>query len=88
MVTMLQTMNIRQHIFMTMTQMIGQRVKEELEAQERSVTWFARKLNCNRVNVYDIFKRSDINLSLLQRISVILHRNFLREYADEVEKEL
>ncbi|MDO4461052.1 MAG: XRE family transcriptional regulator [Bacteroidia bacterium] len=71
-----------------MTQMIGQRVKEELEAQERSVTWFARKLNCNRVNVYDIFKRSDINLSLLQRISVILHRNFLREYADEVEKEL
>lgn len=66
---------------------IGQKIKEELEAQERTVTWFAKKLNCNRVNIYDIFKRNDINISLLQRISKILNRNFLKELAEEWERE-
>ena len=60
---------------------IGQRIEEELRLQERSVSWFARKLCCNRQNVYDIFRRTNIDVELLLRISLILGRNFFNEYA-------
>lgn len=67
---------------------IGQLVREELERQERSVTWFARKLSCHRTNVYDIFARDNIDLTLLYRISRILHYNFLKELSARLDEEL
>lgn len=36
---------------------IGQIIEKELHRQERSVTWFARRLYCDRTNVYNIFRR-------------------------------
>ena len=59
---------------------IGQKIEEEVRRQERSVCWFARKLCCNRQNVYDIFRRTNIDAELLLRISIILERNFFEEY--------
>lgn len=61
---------------------IGILIKEELERQERTVTWFAKKLNCHRVNVYDIFKRDNIDIKLLIQISKVLNKNFIRVLAD------
>lgn len=55
---------------------IGQLIKEELERQERSVAWFARKLCLDRSNVYRLFQRNTIDTGLLARISIILDRNF------------
>ena len=66
---------------------IGQRIKQELEYQERSVTWFAQKLSCHRTNIYNIFQRENIDLELLIRISHILHHNFLRDIADDLDAE-
>lgn len=66
---------------------IGQRIKEELERQERSVTWLAKKLSCHRTNIYNIFLRDNIDLQLLIRISRILHHNFLKDIADDIEEE-
>lgn len=62
---------------------IGKEIKAELERQERGVTWLADKLHCDRTNVYDIFKREGIDTRLLERISVILHRNFFALYCQE-----
>jgi hypothetical protein len=59
---------------------IGEIIKKELEMQERSAAWLARKINCNRQNVYDIFKRPTIDTELLMRISVALNRNFFNVY--------
>lgn len=59
---------------------IGSLIKEELERQERSVSWFARKLCCDRSNVYKLFKRSTIDTELLLRISQILHYDFFKLY--------
>lgn len=67
---------------------IGKLIKQELERQERSVTWFAKKLSCHRTNAYDIFARDNIDLTLLIRISRILHHNFLKDLSDEVEEDL
>lgn len=63
---------------------IGISIKQELERQERTVSWFARKLCCERSNVYSIFKRSSIDTDMLLRISKILHYNFFKEYVDEL----
>ncbi len=58
---------------------IGTIIREELEKQERSVTWFARKLSCDRSNVYRLFQKHSIDTALLMRISVILGRDFFAE---------
>lgn len=65
---------------------IGQLIKAELERQERSVTWFAKRLYCERTNVYSIFKRESIDTDLLLRISIVLRRNFFSYYDDELKK--
>lgn len=57
----------------------GERVKEVFDASGLSVSEFARRLHCHRQNVYDIFKRQDIDLSLLQRISKVLEHDFVTE---------
>lgn len=65
---------------------IGSLIKEELERQERSVSWFARKLSCDRSNVYKIFKRSTIDTELLLRISQILNHNFFDIFQQQARR--
>lgn len=64
---------------------IGQLIKIELERQERTVSWFARKLCCDRSNVYKIFKRSTIDTELLLRISQILQHDFFEVYRKQIK---
>lgn len=59
---------------------IGNLIKEELKRQERTISWFARKLYCDRSNVYDIFCRKSIDTDLLLRISRVLNHDFFRYY--------
>lgn len=63
---------------------IGHLIEEELRKQERSVTWFANKLYCDRTNVYKIFKKQSIDTELLLRISNILKHNFFQHYNSEL----
>lgn len=60
---------------------IGQLIEEELHRQERSVTWFAKRLYCDRTNVYNIFKRQSLDTDLLLRISIILDHDFFQIYS-------
>ena len=64
---------------------IGKLIEEELRRQERSVTWFSRKIHCDRRNVYDIFRRSDIDTNLLYRISQVLNIDFFKAYSDALQ---
>lgn len=64
---------------------IGQIIEEELHHQGHSVTWFARKLFCDRTNVYKIFKRTSVDSDLLLRISNALNYNFFSYYLDKLE---
>ena len=63
---------------------IGSLIEQELRRQERSVTWLAAELHCDRTNVYKVFKRKSIDTRLLMDISVILQHNFFLDYAEEV----
>lgn len=65
---------------------IGTLIKEELERQERSISWFARKLSCDRSNVYRLFQRETIDTGVLTRISLILHRDFFADLSAGVQE--
>ena len=69
---------------------IGKKIQEILRQhpKDHTVTWFARRLNCHRVNVYDIFSRQTIDTELLWRISVILDYNFFSDISEEFTKML
>lgn len=64
---------------------IGLNIKMEMQRQERSVSWLAKKLNCNRTAIYRIYNKNSIDTALLTKISIILHRNFFIELCDEIQ---
>lgn len=66
---------------------IGQIIEKVIHNQERSITWFSKKLYCDRTNVYSIFKRQSIDTELLLRISRILNHNFFNYYSEEFTNE-
>ncbi|MBR7134320.1 MAG: helix-turn-helix transcriptional regulator [Bacteroidaceae bacterium] len=55
---------------------IGNHIKRRLEELERSPAWLAKKINCDRTNIYKIFNRSSIDTELLARISKALEYDF------------
>lgn len=61
---------------------IGHLIKAELKRQERTVTWFARKLNYSRQNIYHLFECQWIATDVLLRICDILDYNFYKTYSD------
>ena len=67
---------------------IGNMIKNKVEEQGRSVQWLAKKLSCHRSNIYDIFNRNNIDVSLLMKISTILEYNFMKDIADHLDEEL
>ncbi len=69
---------------------IGNKIQEVLRRhpKEHTVTWFARQLNCHRVNAYDIFNRRTIDTELLWRISVILDYDFFHDISAEIQQML
>ncbi len=58
---------------------IGLLIKEELDKQERSISWFARKLSYDRSNIYRLFQKESIDTGLLTRISILLHHDFFSD---------
>lgn len=64
---------------------VGQLIHDELTRQERSVVWLARKIMCDRTNVYRIFAKESIDTELLARISNALNHNFFNDIAAAVE---
>ena len=65
---------------------IGKMIENELHRQERTVTWFARNLYCERTNVYHIFKRQSLDTELLLRISRLLKHDFFKYYSLEAAR--
>ena len=63
---------------------IGTLIRDEPPQPGRSVTWFARKLSCDRSNVYRLFQKHSIDTALLQRISVILSHNFFNDLSENL----
>lgn len=64
---------------------IGNIIKKHFDAQENSVSWFAKELCCDRTNIYSIFKRESIDTALLEKISIILKHDFFKYYSEDIK---
>ncbi len=69
----------------TKSKTIGDLINEEVRRKGMPVTKFAKEINCQRNNVYDIFNRSNMDIDLLKRISKVLDVNFFQKIADDLD---
>jgi len=69
------------------TMHVGNRIREVLDEQGRSAIWLASKIPCERTNMYDIFKRKDVSVALLYKVSSILGHDFFLELSEELRKQ-
>ncbi len=65
---------------------VGKRIKFILDEQGRSASWLASKIPCERTNIYNVFKRKDVSVSLLFKVSCILGHDFFLELSEELRK--
>ena len=66
---------------------IGERIRIVFDQMPKTCTidWLAKELNCDRRNVYRIFKKENIDIHLLARISQILNHDFFRDLSEGKE---
>ncbi len=57
---------------------IGSLIKAEMQRQGMSVAEMAKKLNVQRQTVYDMLKRTNIDVERLKDVSEVLHKDFLQ----------
>ena len=62
---------------------IGDLIQNEVRRQQISVTDFAKMINCQRNNVYNIFERSTIYVDQLALISRKLNHNFFVDIVND-----
>lgn len=62
---------------------IGHLIREQLKADNRSVSWLAREIHCTRNNVYKIFNKPSLDGDLILRISKAMNFNFFQYYTAE-----
>lgn len=65
---------------------IGEIIKKVLQQNRFSITEFAKKINTNRNNVYDIFIRKTIDTGLLLKIGDVLDHDFFQYYITDNTK--
>jgi hypothetical protein len=58
---------------------IGEAIKQKVKERGMSVVDFAAAINCERTNVYSLFKRTTMNMEQLQVISGVLEHDFVSE---------
>ncbi|MDR1544866.1 MAG: helix-turn-helix transcriptional regulator [Prevotellaceae bacterium] len=55
---------------------IGKIIYAHLLQDGHSVSWLARKINCERTKIYRIFNSENIDTDILERICIALNYNF------------
>ena len=66
---------------------IGKKIKEIQKERGISAADLAKAVPCDRSNIYHVFRRTDISVQLLVRLSAILDYDFLRDLSEDLRKE-
>ena len=64
---------------------IGNRIKEELVNQQKSVQWLADQCGCSRMTIYRLLDRNSIDTNMLSHVSRALTHNFFKDLANDVD---
>ena len=61
---------------------IGALIRKQLKEDGRAASWLAKKINCERTNIYKILNKPSIDTSVLQKIGSALDTNFFSFLCD------
>jgi hypothetical protein len=61
---------------------IGKLIQERMRVEGRSVSWLAKRMYCDRSNIYKIFQKQSIDTDLLLHISKEMEFDFFIYYYD------
>ena len=65
---------------------IGLAVRQKLSEQGSSIAWLARKIGCDRSNLYRQLQGKHIHPELLEQISITLKTDFFTYYSKRVKQ--
>jgi hypothetical protein len=71
-----------------MEKKIGEIIKEQFESSKMEATAFAKAINKERSNVYNIFKRDSIDTKLLKKIGQVLGHDFFEDLLEPETKRM
>ena len=71
-----------------MKKKIGEIIKEHLDASRMEVTQFAKEINRERSNIYNILKRDSIDTKLLKKIGQVLKHDFFEDLLEPETKRM
>jgi len=66
---------------------IGKLIIQKLDDIDRSISWLARNLNCDRSNLHKKLNNDFNEIDLLRRISKILKQDFFAYYSEMLNSE-
>lgn len=67
---------------------IGKNIRKVLKTNGHTAAWLAERIGVSRTHVYRIFKKKNIDVQLLLRISIALRHDFFAQFSKSVEKSL
>ncbi|GHT41137.1 hypothetical protein AGMMS49965_10470 [Bacteroidia bacterium] len=67
---------------------IGQRIKQKLAAEKRTVAWLAEAINCDSSNLLKTLKNNYIYSDVLYKISIALGEDFFAFYSQKIAETL
>lgn len=67
---------------------IGQHIKEVMRKQDVTATQLAKDICCTRPHIHRIFRKDNIDIALLERISTALNYDFFRDLSEEFRKKV
>lgn len=62
---------------------IGQHIKEVMQRQGITATRLAESISCSRTHIHKIFRKDNIDIALLRRISDALQHDFFHDLSEE-----
>lgn len=63
---------------------IGKRIREVLVESGHTARWLSERIPCERTNVYNIFRRKNIDVELLRHLSLILDHDFFADVSHKM----
>lgn len=67
---------------------IGKLIQKKMEEDGRSARWLAKKIHCDRSNIYRIFQRQHIDVEQLILICVQLEIDLFAKYSEYIHKQI
>ncbi|MDR0743812.1 MAG: XRE family transcriptional regulator [Tannerella sp.] len=61
---------------------IGRLIREKAETEGYSACRLAKRLHCDRSNIYKLYRKRTIDAEFLLQISIALNYDFFRYYSD------